>query len=68
MMDLPVKKTVDLTPTWEGIVNEFERVNPYQKPEGRRAMWAELRKMARHADAFNEAIKNGRVSDPDESR
>ena len=46
--------TVDLTPTWAGVINVYIGVleNPSARPEAREAARSEIRRMATIADGF----------------
>jgi hypothetical protein len=45
-------KTIDLTPTWEGILPALLAIIQNGKTEGRAIALAELRRMAQLADAY----------------
>lgn len=47
--------TIDLTPSWVAILPVLIELIENSSPEGRRTAVAELNKMARAADAFNDA-------------
>lgn len=50
-------KTMDLTPTWESLVPVFRAVIEDGTPESAEAMWAEITRMGKVADAHVEATK-----------
>lgn len=39
--------TIDITPTWSGMLFEMFRALPYMKPSGLEVMWTELGRMAK---------------------
>jgi len=45
-------REINLTPSWEGIVNEAEQVIPIMNPKGREVLFEEFRRMARIADYY----------------
>lgn len=68
MTDKKLIETVDMTPSWSGIVNVYLGVleNPNARPEAREAALSEIRRMATIADAYiamqaklTEALNNG---------
>jgi hypothetical protein len=51
------KETLDLTPTWQGLMPAFKTVMEAGTPEGKKVCWAEMQKMARAADYGVNAMK-----------
>lgn len=49
--------TVDITPTWSGLLPAMLAAYENGKPETRRAMFEELSRMARAADAHVASVK-----------
>ncbi len=56
------KKTVDLTPTWQGILPALLTLLQSDNPKSRQVAESELRRMAGLADGFVEAQKVGLTS------
>ena len=56
------KKTVDLTPTWQGILPALLNLLQSDNPKSRQVAESELRRMAGLADGFVEAQKVGLTS------
>lgn len=54
---MPKVETIDLTPTWEAILPVLLAVITDGTPKGRTEAEAELRRMARIADAYVAASK-----------
>lgn len=50
-------KTIDLTPTWSGLLPALIAVIQNGKPEGQRLAIEELRRMAQAADQLNVELK-----------
>ena len=55
-------KTVDLTPTWQGILPALLTLLQSDNPKSRQVAESELRRMAGLADGFVEAQKVGLTS------
>jgi len=52
-------KTIDLTPTWSALLPAFLAVLESGTDAGKELVIAELARMARAADQFNELVKEG---------
>ena len=52
-------KNEDMTPTWEGVLPIYLTSLLYGKAEGKRAAEEELRRMAKLADLYTKARKEG---------
>jgi len=57
------KKTVDLTPTWQGILPALLDLLKSDNPKSRQLAESELRRMAGLADGYVEAQRAGLTSD-----
>lgn len=55
-------KTVDLTPTWQGILPALLNLLQSDNPKSRQLAESELRRMAGLADGYIESLKAGLTS------
>ena len=55
-------KTVDLTPTWQGILPALLNLLQSDNPKSRQLAEGELRRMAGLADGYIESLKAGLTS------
>ena len=54
-------ETIDMTPTWEGVLPIYLTSLMYGKAEGKRAAEQELQRMAKLADLYIAAKKGGKL-------
>jgi hypothetical protein len=57
------KETIDLTPTWQGMLKYILTLLQDGTPEGRKVAEKELSRMAQAADNFNDLLKEKRKHD-----
>lgn len=53
-------KTIDITPTWSGLLPALVDLTTSESGETRNFAWSELRKMARVADLFNDQARGSK--------
>jgi len=56
-------ETIDVTPTWADVLPVLLTAHANGGPEGQKAAYEELRRMARLADKYNESLKSQKESD-----
>jgi hypothetical protein len=53
-------KTIDITPTWEGILPVMLEVlkNPKADPQAKKEVWSEFMRLARIADSLSQKFQS----------